>query len=443
MDSSNSKRLCRWRSPEDVLKVKETPSSPISVGIVDIVVFNDLKLAYDNLQTENIELRAIIEIMEAKSLRDKSRKKNQDMDNDVHGELENCKHLILRLERELQSTMHDSKLQYDKLEHKRKLFLGLQESLQASAEECLDLRRHLEKAHLELSQLRDEKNTEIKVLDERLIATSHRADIAEKKYAQLMVDRDEATIAQKYKFKRYGADLMYVVTTGVYKRVMSRAIGQWRACTAASVVHQISTRQIEFIKEKLRGERIASVEELRSQMQHTIDKLERALERTQISREALLKRCFNSPYYQKSKVFGAWRSTCFKQMLVSSSERGRELVAKTTQLKQISEKIVTFEKSESAVRRKYCIAMAAVAMLNMLHRLSKHRFSLHRAYRHWSRVLLIKRAKVTEFVDTYNKLSEALEKEQKIANSECSARNRAERKLEAYRDIAGSMSSVS
>jgi hypothetical protein len=444
MDSAHPKRLARWRSPEDVLKLKEKPSSPTSVGVVDITVFNELKHAYDDLQSENIELRAIIEIMEAKSLKDKSRRKNRDMDDeDLHADLEHNRHLISRLQQELQNTQHDVKVLTEKLEHKRKLFLGLQESLQASAEECLDLRRNLEKSHLEMCQIRDEKGAEIKVLNERLLSATHRADLAEKKYVQSVADRDDVAIAHKFKFKRYGADLMYVVTAGVYKRVMSRAIGQWRAFTAADVVHLTSAKHMEFVRDKLRGEHVAAVEYQRKDMQRSIDALEQRLERAENSREALLRRCFHSPYSKKVKLFGAWRNACFKQNLEAGVETRAVLKEKQTQLKQATDKAAALEKNVVVIRRECNVAVAAAAVLNVLHRLSEHNSSLRRAYRQWTRVLLIKRAKVTEFVDTYNKLSEALEKEQKIANIECAARNKAERKLEAYREITSSMSSVS
>ena len=446
LDSTNSKRtnLLHWRSPEEVLRLKEGSPSPTSVGVIDITVYNELKRAYDSLKSETTELRAIVEIMEAKTLKDASLKKCRTMDeSDLRTDIQHNQHLILRLQHELQNAQHDVSMMTNKLDQKRKLFLGLQESLQSSTEECLDLRRSLERAHLELAHLQDEKSAAISSLEDRLSTAMHRADISEKRSAQLGGDLGEAKAELAHRVERYAADLIYVVAVGVYKRVVGRAMRQWRACTAASVVHVVHMKQTECLRDRLRGEHMGSMEALRMDFQHTLSKTENELNRARASQEALLRRCFHSSYSVKSRVFARWTSICLGQVLQERDANKATLASQQRLVQETERRVQDMAKSEASLCRSRDVAKGASAVANILMRGTWHRSSLRKAYRQWLRVLLIKRAKVTEFVENYNKLSDALEREQNVANSECTARAKAERKVEAYRNITSSMASVS
>ena len=430
-----------WRTPEEVLKLS---ASPTSVGVIDIVVFNDLKRAYEQLRIENAELRAILEIFEVKTLKEAARKKSLYLaEEQMKSEVEHHQQVINRLQNELHSTHNDLSIMTTKIEHKRKLLLGLQESLQANVDECLELRRSLEQSHLAQSQYQEAKTKEIQGLKESLSAATFRADVAEKKFIQSVSELDEARTTLRHRTLQFSASLLYVVTTSVYKRIVGRAMRQWRACTAAEVVRYVHVRQEEFVRERLREEHVSAQEKLRSDMQRRLSSTEKVLARAQHSREALLQHSFNSSCNQQRRMFGLWRNLCLRRAIIDRDESRATVAACLRQSAQTDLKLTQLTKTEFSLQRKCDAMKGAGILLGILHRTSLHYLSLRKAYHHWIQVLLIKRTKVAEFVENYNKLSDALERKERVSSAQIAAREKAERKLDAYRNITGSMADVS
>ena len=143
--------------------------------------------------------------------------------------------LITRLQRDLKNCNSDVVNLSAQLEHKRKLFITLQDSLQNSVNECLELRHLLEGSHLETAALQKKTSAEIEHLEDRLTLLSSRTSTAEKKCALAEAALKEAQADFRFRGTRNSIGLLYMSCLGVYKRIMGRSLHQWRACTTAAV----------------------------------------------------------------------------------------------------------------------------------------------------------------------------------------------------------------
>lgn len=143
--------------------------------------------------------------------------------------------LIARLQKDLQNCNRDVTSLTAQLEHKRKLFVKLQDSLQTSVNECIELRHLLEASHLETASLDKKSRAEIENLEDRLTLQTSRATNAESRYTAAQAALTEAQTDFRFRTSRSATGVLYLSCLAAYKRIMSRGLHQWRACTAAAV----------------------------------------------------------------------------------------------------------------------------------------------------------------------------------------------------------------
>ena len=143
--------------------------------------------------------------------------------------------MISRLQKDLKNSNEDVVNLSAQLEHKRQLFVKLQDSLQNSVNECLELRHLLEASHLQTADLEKKTNVEIESLNDRVTLLTARASTAEKRYAVAESALKEAQAEFRHRGIRSSTAVLYLACRGPYKRIMSRSLHQWRACTTAAV----------------------------------------------------------------------------------------------------------------------------------------------------------------------------------------------------------------
>lgn len=143
--------------------------------------------------------------------------------------------LVSRLQKDLKNANCDVTNLSAQLEHKRKLFIKLQDSLQNSVAECLDLRHLLEASHLETASLDKQTKAALAQQEDRITLLTSRTTTAEKKCVIAEVALAEALTDFRYRGSRSATGVLYLSCLAVYKRVMGRSLHQWRACTTAAV----------------------------------------------------------------------------------------------------------------------------------------------------------------------------------------------------------------
>ena len=143
--------------------------------------------------------------------------------------------LISRLQNDLKHANDDVVNLSSKMEHKRKLFVNLQDSLQNSVNECLELRHLLEASHQDAASLEKESKEKISCLEDRINLLQTRTATAEKKSVNAERTLKEAQADFRCRSTRSAAGVLYLSCAAVYKRIVARSLHQWRACTAAAV----------------------------------------------------------------------------------------------------------------------------------------------------------------------------------------------------------------